>query len=109
MFSIIIDEKAPAENDEETEEEMGKIKYQHTKQYSGILEYRKDDEPVLIKRLILGNSRSLLFPLATFTSFSSLPCRVQGKSNDGSFSPRHFTDAPSVWDTIDKPFYQAFN
>lgn len=38
----------------EEESEIGKIKYQPTKQYSGILEYKKDDEAELIRRIVTG-------------------------------------------------------
>ena len=48
------DVQAELEREMAADENMPAVKHYREREYSGMFEYRKDDEPLLIKNLILG-------------------------------------------------------
>ena len=53
---VASDFAAELDNEIAAEENMPVVKHYKAREYSGMFEYRKEDEPLLIKNLILGTS-----------------------------------------------------
>ena len=53
---VASDFAAELDNEIAAEENMPIVKHYKAREYSGMFEYRKEDEPLLIKNLILGVS-----------------------------------------------------
>ena len=56
MSALASDVAAELDNEIAAEADMPVVKHYKAREYSGMFEYRKEDEPLLIKNLILGAS-----------------------------------------------------
>ena len=59
MCVVASDVAAELDNEIAAEADMPVVKHYKAREYSGMFEYRKEDEPLLIKNLILGESSPL--------------------------------------------------
>ena len=74
MFPLVAsDFAAELDNEIAAEENMPVVKHYKAREYSGMFEYRKEDEPLLIKNLILGTSFDMyvLNLVSRFVNFNS--------------------------------------
>ena len=61
FFLIVSDAKAELEREMAAEENLPAVKHHQLREFSGMLEYHKEDEQLLIRNLITGKFQCSIF------------------------------------------------